>query len=289
MTRHVVASIPSPSSGQIHLGPLAIHAYGFCIAGGVLAAVWLANKRFVARGGEPGAIASLAAWAVPGGLIGARIYHVVTDYQLYTHNPVGALKIWGGGLGIWGGIAGGVLTGLWVARRRGYPLATLLEVVAPALPLAQAIGRWGNYFNQELFGRPTSLPWGLRIDLAHRPTGYERFATFHPTFLYESLWDLLVVGVVLLAERRLKLRPGRLFAVYVAAYTLGRFWTEWLRIDPAHRIGGLRINDWVSAVVFVVATAIVVTGRRRESTPEPETAGLAEVEEEVAPHGVAED
>ncbi len=289
MTRSIVASIPSPSSGQIHIGPLAIHAYGFCTAGGVLAAVWLANKRWVARGGEPGAIASLAAWAVPGGLVGARIYHVITDYQLYTHDPVGVLKIWGGGLGIWGGIAGGVLTGLWVARRRGYPLATLLEVVAPALPLAQGIGRLGNYFNQELFGRPTSLPWGLRIDLAHRPGGYERFSTFHPTFLYESLWDLAVVAVVLVAERRMKLRSGRLFAVYVAAYTFGRFFTEWLRIDQAHRIAGLRINDWVSAAVFIVATAFVVTGRQRESTPEPESAGLAAAEEEVAPNGVAED
>jgi prolipoprotein diacylglyceryl transferase len=187
---------------------------------------------------------------------------VATDNQLYRGHWVDALKIWDGGLGIWGGILGGVVVGVLIARHRGISAPRLLDTVAPAIPLAQAIGRWGNWFNQELFGRPTRLPWGLRIDLANRPAGYERFTTFHPTFLYESLWDLVVVGIVLVAERRLRLRPGRLFAVYVAAYTFGRFFTEWLRIDPSHRFFGLRLNDWTSAIVFAAAVAcLVVRGR----------------------------
>ncbi len=259
----LLASIPSPSRGIVHLGPLPLRAYALCILAGVFAAVTLAGKRWVARGGDERTIADLAVWAVPAGLIGARLYHVITDYQLYTDDPLGAFKIWEGGLGIWGGVAAGAGVGLWAAHRRHLNLPILLDVVAPAIPLAQAIGRWGNWFNQELFGRPTSLPWGLRIDAANRPPGYGQFQTFHPTFLYESLWCLVVVAIVLAVERRRVLRPGRLFAVYVAAYTFGRFWFELLRIDSAHRIGGLRINDWVSVVVFLAAMVLVVTGRRR--------------------------
>ncbi|MER3452542.1 MAG: prolipoprotein diacylglyceryl transferase, partial [Acidimicrobiia bacterium] len=199
------------------------------------------------------------------GIVGARLYHVATDYQRYTDDPLRALRIWEGGLGIWGGVALGVLAGVVVARRRGYDLPGLFDAAAPALPLAQAIGRWGNYFNQELFGRPTTLPWALRVDPAHRPPGYEGFATFHPTFLYESLWNLAVVGIVLAVERRFRLRRGYLFVVYVAAYTFGRFFVEYLRIDPAHRILGLRLNDWTSVVVFVGAVALLVArGRVRE-------------------------
>lgn len=302
----LIGSIPSPSRGVLHLGPLPLRAYAFCILLGVFAALTVARRRWVARGGDERTIADLAVWAVPGGLIGARVYHVVTDYQLYRDDPLGAIRIWDGGLGIWGGIAGGVLTGLWVARRRNIDLRMLLDVVAPALPLAQAIGRLGNYFNQELFGRPTSLPWGLRIDEVNRPAGYERYATFHPTFLYELLWNLVVVAIVLAVERRGWLRRGRLFAVYVAAYTFGRFWTELLRIDPAHRIGGLRINDWVSVAVFLVAMGFVLTGRRRPGDDVveadervPVAAGVSagesgegqhghEVEEGVGEHGGAE-
>ncbi|MDQ6797080.1 MAG: prolipoprotein diacylglyceryl transferase [Actinomycetota bacterium] len=258
-----LASLPSPSRGVLHLGPLPLRAYALCILAGVFAAVTLAGKRWVARGGDDRTIADLAVWAVPAGLVGARLYHVVTDYQLYTDDPLGALKIWEGGLGIWGGVALGAGVGLWVASRRHLNLGVLLDVVAPAIPLAQAIGRWGNWFNQELFGRPTSLPWGLKIDVGNRPLGYEGFRTFHPTFLYESLWCLVVVAIVVAVERRHVLRPGRLFAVYVAAYTFGRFWFESLRIDSAHRIAGLRINDWVSVVVFVAAMAVIVTGGRR--------------------------
>jgi prolipoprotein diacylglyceryl transferase len=257
----------------VNLGPLPLRAYALCILAGVFAAVALAGRRWVARGGVEGTIADLAVWAVPAGLVGARLYHVITDNQLYRDDPLGAFKIWQGGLGIWGGVAAGAGVGLWVAHRRHLNLGVLLDVVAPAIPLAQAIGRWGNWFNQELFGRPTSLPWGLRIDVANRPEGYAGYSTFHPTFLYESLWCLLVVAVVLAVERRHRLRPGRLFAVYVATYTFGRFWFEWLRIDPAHRFWGLRINDWTSVVVFVAAMAVVVTGRRRPGQAYDETAG----------------
>ncbi|MBA3268164.1 MAG: prolipoprotein diacylglyceryl transferase, partial [Acidimicrobiia bacterium] len=255
----LAASIPSPPRGTLYLGPVPLRAYAFCIVAGVIAAVAVARARWVARGGDEHTIADLAIWSVPAGLIGARLYHVATDYQLYTDDPMGALRIWDGGLGIWGGVAVGTAVGLWMAHRMKLDLPTLLDTVAPAIPLAQAIGRWGNWFNQELFGRPTSLPWGLRIDLANRPEGYLQFATFHPTFLYESLWCLAVVGIVLAVERRNRLRPGRLFAVYVAAYTFGRFWFELLRIDPAHRIAGLRINDWISLLVFAGAMAVVLT------------------------------
>jgi len=271
-----VASIPSPSRGVVYLGPLPLRAYALCILAGVFAAVALAGRRWVDRGGAEGTIADLAVWAVPAGLVGARLYHVVTDNQLYRDDPLGAFKIWEGGLGIWGGVAAGVGVGLWFARRRHVNLGVLLDVVAPAIPLAQAIGRWGNWFNQELFGRPTSLPWGLRID--DPPSPYAPGTTFHPTFLYESLWCLLVVALVLAVERRHRLRPGRLFAVYVAAYSFGRFWFEWLRIDPAHRFWGLRLNDWTSVVVFVAALAVVVTGRRRPNETYDETAGGPEAD-----------
>ena len=273
----MLASIPSPSSGSLHLGPLQLRAYGLCIALGVYAAVALTARRYRQRGGDPALITAIAVWAVPAGIVGARLYHVITDYQLYFsagQHPLNALKIWDGGLGIWGGVLFGVVVGAIVARRHGADVGVLLDCVAPALPLAQAIGRWGNYFNQELFGRPTSLPWGLRISLSHRPVGYEQYATFHPTFLYESIWDLCVVGICLLVERRLRLRKGTLLAVYVAAYTFGRFFTEYLRIDKAHKIGPLRLNDWTSVVVFVGTVIVLVVtnrGSQRESDS-PETA-----------------
>jgi prolipoprotein diacylglyceryl transferase len=262
--------IPSPPSNGISIGPLRLHLYGFLIVAGVFAAVWLSDRRWRARGGEPGTFSAIALWAVPGGLIGARLYHVATDYELYTHHPLDAFKIWQGGLGIWGGIAGGVLAGWLYIRRHDLDFAAILDCVAPALPLAQAIGRWGNYFNQELFGRPTTLPWGLKIDIANRPQAYANSATFHPTFLYESLWDLAVVGLVLLVEKRTRLKKGYLFAVYVSLYTFGRFFTEYLRIDFAHKILGLRINDWMSIIVFLTATIVLLTKGRERSQPREE-------------------
>ena len=271
--RTVLAAIPSPGRDSIDIGPLHLRAYGLIIALGGYVAVRWARARWVARGGKASDITDLAVWCVPAGLVGARGYHVITDWQLFRGRWLDAFKIWEGGLGIWGAVAGGTIAGLIVAQRRGLDKAALFDTVAPVIPMAQAIGRWGNWFNQELFGRPTDLPWAVRIDPAHRPPGYEQHDTFHPTFLYECLWNLVVVGIVLFVERRFRLRPGRLFAVYVAAYTFGRFWIELLRIDPANRIAGLRVNDWVSVVVFAAAVGVLVVSGRPKPTPVPTPAG----------------
>jgi prolipoprotein diacylglyceryl transferase len=264
----ILASIPSPSSGVLNLGPLPIRAYALCIIAGIVVAVVVGDRRLVARGGPKGAIAEIATWAVPAGLIGARLYHLATNPELYWgkhgQGTAAALEVWHGGLGIWGGVLGGAV-GAWIAcRRRGIPLALVADALAPGLVLAQAVGRWGNYFNQELFGRPTSLPWGLEISPSHRPPGYEAATTFHPTFLYESLWDVFVALLVIWLDRRLRLTGGRAFALYVAAYTLGRFWIESLRIDDAHKFLGLRLNDWTSVVVFAGAIAFLLLRRGPE-------------------------
>jgi len=257
----VLGAIPSPPSNTLDLGPLSLRVYGIAIALGVLAGVWLARRRWAARGGNPDDITTVALWAVPAGLIGARVYHVLTDWrQYFPDDPAGALAIWKGGLGIPGGIAAGVLVGLVVARRLGIRLSVGLDVVAPALPLAQAIGRLGNWFNQELYGRPTDLPWGLQIDPANRPAEFVATETFHPTFAYEALWNLALVALLLAIDRRRVLRPGNLFALYVGGYFLGRLWVESLRIDPASVVLGLRVNLWVS--LLVVAGVIVVLAVR---------------------------
>jgi prolipoprotein diacylglyceryl transferase len=272
----LAASIPSPSSGAIHLGPLQLRAYGLMIAIGVVAAIWLMGRRMAERGiGSPEDASAIALWAVPAGIVGARLYHVITDPELFRGQWYRALYVWEGGLGIWGGIAAGVAVGLYVAKRRGLPLLAMLDCVAPALALAQAIGRWGNYWNQELFGGPTTLPWGLEIDPSKRPVGYEQDATFHPTFLYESLWNLALCVFLIWLDRRHRLRPGRLFAVYVAGYTLARFFIERLRIDPANGLLGLRVNEWVSAVVFLAAAGFLVVDwlRHRGRTQEAVVAG----------------
>ncbi|MCC5953980.1 MAG: prolipoprotein diacylglyceryl transferase [Acidimicrobiia bacterium] len=257
-----MGSIPSPSSSQLELGPLSLTAYGLMIALGVLAAVWLARRRWADRGGDPDDIVTVALWAVPAGLVGARIYHVITDWPKYfPDRPLDAFAIWEGGLGIPGGIALGLVVGVIVARRLGMRLPVGLDVVAPCLPLAQAIGRWGNWFNQELFGRPTDLPWALQIDAINRPEGFREFATFHPTFLYESLWNLALVAVLLLVDRRRVLRPGNLFVLYIGGYFLGRLWVESLRIDTASLILGVRVNIWMSLVMLAVtATVLAVRG-----------------------------
>ncbi len=256
-----LASLPSPPYGVVHLGPLPLRAYAACILLGVLAAVVIAERRWVARGGQKGVVADIASIGVPVALVGARLYHVVTSPARYLKDPVAALYIWQGGLGIWGGVLAGGLAAAYLLRKRGLSVGAFADVVAPALPVAQAIGRFGNYFNQELFGRPTTLPWGLRIDPAHRPVGYGQYSTFHPTFLYESLWDLGVAGLVLWADRRWRLGGGRAFALYVAAYCVGRGWIEALRIDDANHLFGLRLNDYVSVVVFGLAVAFLVVRR----------------------------
>lgn len=262
----MMAFIPSPPTGVWHLGPIPLRAYAFCILVGIFAAIAIAERRHVAAGGRKGLISDVALWAVPFGIVGGRIYHVITDAQLYFgpgRNPVDALKIWEGGLGIWGAITAGAL-GVWIAsRRHGVPFADLAHAIAPGLLVAQAIGRLGNYFNQELFGRPTTLPWGLEIDPAHRPVGFEQFATFHPTFLYELLWNLAAAGVLIALDRRFHLTGDRLFALYAMLYTAGRFWIELLRIDSANHVGGMRLNNWTALLVFSAAMTYFFWSRRR--------------------------
>ena len=199
LPRSTVLSIPSPSQGTWEIGPFPLRAYALCIIAGIIVAIWIGERRWVARGGTAGEVADLAVWAVPFGLVGGRIYHVMTDWQLYfgeDQNPITALYIWRGGLGVWGAIAMGALGVVIGARLRGIRLLPVLDAMAPGVLIAQALGRWGNWFNQELFGRPTDLPWALEIDEAHRPSGYLDSATFHPTFLYEFLWCLAAFAVV---------------------------------------------------------------------------------------------
>ncbi|MGP3981361.1 prolipoprotein diacylglyceryl transferase [Streptomyces sp. KR80] len=269
-----LAYIPSPSTGVIHLGPVPLRGYAFCIIIGVFIAVWLGGRRWVARGGLAGTVADIAVWAVPFGLVGGRLYHVITTYEPYFGkggNWVDAFKIWEGGLGIWGAIALGAV-GAWIGcRRRGIPLPAYADAVAPGIAFAQAIGRWGNWFNQELYGRPTDLPWALKIDAD--PTIGRVGGTYHPTFLYESLWCIGVALLVIWADRRFKLGHGRVFALYVAAYTVGRGWIEYMRIDEAHHILGIRLNVWTSVVVFLAAvTYLIISAKRRpgrETVVEP--------------------
>ncbi|WP_165986658.1 prolipoprotein diacylglyceryl transferase [Streptomyces sp. YIM 98790] len=290
----ILASIPSPGTSEINLGPFPLRGYAVCIIIGVFVAIWYGGRRWVARGGRPGTVADVAIWAVPFGLVGARIYHVATDYQIYfgdgPKDPVDAFKIWDGGIGIWGAIAGGAV-GAWIAcRRRGIPLPAFADAVAPGIAFAQAIGRWGNWFNQELYGKPTDVPWAVEIDTI------EGVQTYHPTFLYESLWCIGVAVLVIFADRRWKLGHGRAFALYVAAYTAGRFWVEYLRIDEAHEVLGLRLNNWTSLLVFAAAVAYIVIssrkspGREDPAAIEPLPAGDDQAaEDEDAAAGADED
>ncbi len=256
-------SIPSPAEGVWHLGPVPIRAYALCIILGIVFAIWLGERRWVARGGKAGEVSDLAIWAVPFGLVGGRLYHVITDWELYFgegRNPVTALYVWRGGLGIWGAIALGIL-GVWIgARLRGIKLLPLLDALAPGVLVAQAMGRWGNWFNQELYGRPTDLPWGLEIDVAHRPAQMLDVATFHPAFLYECLWNLAAFAVLIWLDRRFRLGHGRVVALYVMLYTAGRGWIENLRIDDVQmdNILGLRLNVWTSIVLFTLAALFFV-------------------------------
>lgn len=262
-----LAYLPSPAQGVWQFGPLPIRAYALCILVGIFVAVYMTDRRWRARGGKAGEIADVALWAVPAGIIGARIYHVITDWPTYFGaGGLGfgaALKIWEGGLGIWGAVAGGALGAWYACRRYGLLLPPLGDALAPGLAVAQAIGRWGNWFNQELFGAPTTLPWGLQIDPAYRPEGYEQYATFHPTFLYESLWCLGVALVVWWLDRRYRMGHGRVFATYVALYCLGRLWWEILRIDDATLILGVRVNVFTSVVVGLGAVIYILISRRR--------------------------
>jgi prolipoprotein diacylglyceryl transferase len=266
----LLASIPSPGSATLSIGPLRLTAYGLMIALGILAAVWLAGRRLERSGaGTRDDMGSIALWGIIGGVIGARLYHVATDWGRFSDDLGRIPLIWKGGLGIPGGLLGGVIAGFIAARRRGVSRPELLTAVAPAVPLAQAIGRWGNWWNQELFGRATRLPWGLEISVDKLPPGYAPGTTFHPAFLYESLWNLALCGLLLVIDRRCSLRPGRLFAVYLAAYGIGRFWIEGLRIDAAHVIGPFRLNEWVALLTAFAAIAYLVVDRMRAGSHVP--------------------
>ncbi len=253
-------SIPSPDQSVWHLGPVPIRGYALSIILGIVAAIWIGEKRWVARGGKPGEVSDVSVWAVPFGVIGGRIYHVMTDWHLYfgaDGNPVEALYIWRGGLGVWGAISFGAVGVLIACRLHGIKMLPMADALAPGVLVAQAIGRWGNWFNQELFGKPTDVAWALEIDADHRPPGYEDFATFHPTFLYEFVWNILAFAVIIWLDRRFRLGHGRVLALYVMGYTLGRGWIEMLRIDTVQMddVLGLRLNVWTSIVLFVGAAA----------------------------------
>jgi prolipoprotein diacylglyceryl transferase len=271
-----LAAIPSPTQGVWELGPLPIRAYALCIIAGIVAAVWLTDRRWRARGGAEGDVLDIAVWAVPFGIVGGRLYHVVSSPRPYFGeggDPLRAFAIWEGGLGIWGAIAlGGV--GAWIAcRRKGIPLPAFADALAPGLLVAQAVGRLGNWFNNELYGGPTDLPWALTIyewngtGAVVGPDGQPVvLGTFHPTFLYELLWNLAAAALVIWADRRFRLGHGRAFALYVASYCAGRLWIELMRTDPAETFFGVRLNVFTAVVVGLLAVAYLVwqRGRPRE-------------------------
>ena len=274
----VIAAIPSPTQGVWELGPFPLRAYALCIIAGIAVACWIGERRWVARGGAPGEMLDIAVWAVPFGIVGGRLYHVLTTPGPYFGeggDPLKAFAIWEGGLGIWGAIAlGGV--GAWIAcRRRGIPLPAYADAIAPGILVAQAIGRLGNWFNNELYGRATDLPWALTIyewlpSAGRAVTGPDGQpvvqGTYHPAFLYELLWNLAVAALVVWADRRFRLSHGRAFALYVAGYCAGRLWIEMLRIDAAEQVLGVRLNVITSVVVGLLAVAYLVwqRGRPRE-------------------------
>jgi prolipoprotein diacylglyceryl transferase len=262
----LVASIPSPHTGVVHLGPLQLHMYGLTLLVAILACIWLTGKRWTAMGGEWELVTRVAVWGVAFGVLGARLYHDATSWnEVPTPKWQGMWEVWKGGLGVWGGIFLGAVAGSVIVRRAGANVGAFLDAAAPGLLLAQGIGRIGNWWNQELYGKPTTLPWGLKIDAAHLPADpkYLAYSTFQPTFLYELIWDVAGVLVLLYVARRFRLNPPNLFALYVAWYCFGRFFEELLRIDPAHHIAGLRLNAWVSIILFVGAVGYFLWHERR--------------------------
>jgi prolipoprotein diacylglyceryl transferase len=260
--------IPSPNDGVWNLGPVPIRGYALCIILGIAAAIWIGERRWVARGGRPGEISDLAIWGVPFGLVGGRLYHVLTDWELYfgeDRNPVTALYVWRGGLGIWGAIALGALGVIIGARLRGIRILPLLDAIAPGVLVAQALGRWGNWFNQELYGRETDLPWRLEIDQFDGAGNVTGHTYHHPTFLYEFLWCLAAFAVIVWLDRRFRLGHGQVAALYVMLYTAGRGWIENLRVDDVQMddVLGLRLNVWTSIVLFLLAAAFLAWSLKR--------------------------
>ena len=296
-------SIPSPSRSVWYLGPFPLRAYALCILAGVFIAVWWTSRRYRARGGSEETVLDAAMLGVPVGILGARLYHVITSPGAYFGpggDPVRIVQIWRGGLGIWGGVAAGIAATAWLMRRRGLRLAPLTDALAPALLVAQAVGRVGNWFNQELFGAPTTLPWGLEIDADHLPEGYAPGTLFHPTFLYEALWNLAGAALLVLLERRLRRRDGtvggRLIWAYLMVYTAGRVWIEHLRVDEAAIVLGLRLNEWTAMIVFLAGlVGFIAAGRRGaddaiarpdpQSGPDPDAVDPDDEDRQVTPEG----
>ncbi|HEU5008045.1 MAG TPA: prolipoprotein diacylglyceryl transferase [Jatrophihabitantaceae bacterium] len=310
-----LADIPSPTQSVWHLGPLPIHAYALCIIAGILFALWLGNRRWQERGGRAEEIWDIGGWAILLGIIGGRIYHVITDPELYFEgkpgtSPVDAFKIWDGGLGIWGAVALGAV-GAWIGcRRKGASLAVFADAVVPGVVVAQAIGRWGNWFNNELYGGATSLPWGLKVHCMDIVSGHlAPYGTadggqvchgsalvpgaFQPTFLYECIWDVALGLALIYLDRRLRLGRGNVMALYVMGYTLGRVWIEALREDHANHILGVRLNIWTCLVVFLVGLAWFLRhggfGAEREPSPYPSAEPVADERPEEVRTGGSDD
>ena len=292
---NVLASIPSPSVSYLQLGPFRVHFYALCILAGMAVCLWLGSRRWKAAGGTPERVFDVAMWAIPAGIIGARAYHVlITDPGSYfgpnVADPWAFLKIWEGGIGIMGAVSVGALGAWYGCRRYGMNFPAFADAVAPGILLAQAFGRWGNWFNQELFGGPTTLPWGLQIDAAHVPAGYPVGTLFHPTFLYESLWDLAGAALIVALERRRRFAAGQLFGMYLMVYTAGRAWIEMLRIDDAHTVAGLRLNVWTSLAVFLLGVVLfVVAGRLGRSREVAGDGAVTDDDEREEEHSEASD
>jgi prolipoprotein diacylglyceryl transferase len=262
----LIASIPSPSANGFHVGPLFFHFYGLCYVVGITAAVILTRRLWREKGGDPDLVYTVALWGVPAGILGARLYHDVTSWNEVQHNWYGWLAVWQGGLGIWGGIAGGFLGALIPLRRQRVSVTRFMDATAPGILVAQAIGRIGNYFNQELFGGPTSLPWALQISPAHRPAGYLGYATFNPTFLYELIWDLALAAALVWLIRHRQIRAPGIFALYVTGYSAFRIFEELLRVDPAHHFLGERLNFWVASLLTIAGFAWFLYTQRSART-----------------------
>jgi prolipoprotein diacylglyceryl transferase len=272
-----LAFIPSPSANGLRIGPFFFHAYGLAYVFAVAAAILVTRRRWERRGGSRELVSEVALWGFPAGLIGGRIYFLMTSWDQVPKHWWGPFAIWQGGLGIWGGIALGTIAGLWVLRRRGADIPAFMDAAAPGLLVAQAIGRIGNYFNQELFGGPTTLPWGLEIDPAHRPPAYLHYATFQPTFLYEMIWNLSLAGFLVWLGHHRKIRAPGLFALYVAGYSAFRIFEELLRVDPAHHIFGLRLNFFVASLLTVAGLLWFIAIQRGGGRPRRTRRGAAVV------------
>ena len=281
--------LPSPAESGFHIGPAFVHYYGLMYVVGIALAIVITRRRLSRAGGDPALVADVATWSVPAGIIGARIYFDLTTPADIPHHWWGIFAVWSGGLGVWGGIAAGVLVGVWRVRRSGADVALFMDAVAPALLVAQAIGRIGNYFNQELFGKPSTLPWALEISLPHRPAGYLAFGTFQPTFLYELIFDLALAGALVWLGHHRGIRPPGLFALYVAGYSAFRIFEETQRVDSSEHFLGLRLNFYVATILTIIGLVWFIVSQRRPARPDPAVVagqgGVAGGDTQISPDG----